>query len=120
LDEINPPTKLLSKFLRTWRDREKKLAQYSTTTPTPSSIDGKDPAEVALALSRRLIAVVKVKNILSIETGLEMIALAMAISSEVSIIVILSCLKDSKFIFLFKNHGVFPEMASDVKNVLQR
>jgi hypothetical protein len=32
----------------------------------------------------RLIAVVKVKNILHVEAGLEMIALALAISSEVS------------------------------------
>jgi len=63
---------------------------------------------------------VKVKNILSIETGLEMIALAMAISSEVGIVVLLSCLKDSEFISLPKNCGVFPEMACDVKNVLQR
>jgi hypothetical protein len=86
LEELNPPTKLLKKFLKTWGEREKKLAQYSTTNAPPSSIDGQDPADVALALSRRLIDVVKVKNILNIESGLEMIALAMAISSEVRII----------------------------------
>ena len=36
-----------------------------------------------MTLSRRLISVVKIKNIFNIEAGLEMIALAMAISSEV-------------------------------------
>jgi hypothetical protein len=84
LEELNPPTKVVAKFLRTWRDREKHRAEYSRTAPTPSTADGRNPPDVALALSRRLIAVVKVKNILHIEAGLEMIALAMAISSEVS------------------------------------
>jgi hypothetical protein len=83
LEDLNPPTKLLRRFLRTWADREKKMAQYSTKGSTSSSVDVQDAADVALALSRRLIDVVKVKNILNIETGLEMIALAMAISSEV-------------------------------------
>jgi len=95
LDELNPPTKLLGKFLRTWGDREKKISQYSTTAPAPPSVHKQDPADVALALSRRLIAVVKVKSILNIETGLEMIALAMAISSEVRIVAMLRLLKDS-------------------------
>jgi hypothetical protein len=54
--------------------------------PTPSTIEGKNPADVALTLSRRLIAVAKVKNILHVEAGLEMIALAMAISSQVLIV----------------------------------
>jgi hypothetical protein len=49
-----------------------------------SSSDGKDPAGVALTLSKRLITVVKAKSILNVWAGLEMIALAMAISSEVS------------------------------------
>lgn len=120
LDELNPPTKLLKKFLKTWGEREKKMAQYSTTNATPCSIDGRDPADVALALSRRLIDVVKVKNILNIETGLEMIALAMAISSEVRILQILSHLKDSDLFSLCKNNGVFPEMAFDVRSVLKR
>ena len=53
--------------------------------PSFSISDSKHPADVALpvTLSRRLISVVKIKNILNIEAGLEMIALAMAISSEV-------------------------------------
>jgi len=84
LDELNPPTKVVAKFLRTWRDREKHRAEYSKTTPNPLTADGQNPPDVALTLSRRLIAVVKVKNILHIEAGLEMIVLAMAISSEVS------------------------------------
>src|ERR1700675_1641870 len=56
LDEINPPTKLLGKFLRTWEEREKKIAQYSIIAPPSSSVDGQEPADVALALSKRLIA----------------------------------------------------------------
>lgn len=83
MDELNPPTKLLGRFIKTWRDREKTRTQYIQTAQIPSSVDQQDPADVALTLSRRLIAVVKVKNILHIEAGLEMIALAMAISSEV-------------------------------------
>lgn len=85
MDELNPPIKLLGRFLKTWGEREKILAQYSTTAPTSSSLDGQDAAGVALALSRRLIAVVKVKDIVNVETGLEMIALGMAICSEVCI-----------------------------------
>jgi hypothetical protein len=73
---------VLEKFLKTWREREKTRAQYSSKAPHSLS-DGKDPAGVALALSRRLITVGKAKSVLNIEAGLEMIALAMAISSEV-------------------------------------
>jgi hypothetical protein len=51
--------------------------------PSSSISDGAHPADVALTLSRRLVSVVRVKNMLHIEAGLEMIALAMAISSEV-------------------------------------
>ena len=61
------------------------MAEYNNKAHTPSTDEGQDAAGIALSLSRRLIAVVKVKNILNIETGLEMIALAMAISSEVCI-----------------------------------
>jgi hypothetical protein len=81
LDLINPPTKILEKFLKTWAEREKTRTQYFNFCPSLS--DGKDPAGIALTLSRRLISVVKAKNVLNIEAGLEMIALAMAISSEV-------------------------------------
>lgn len=73
---------MLERFLKTWEEREKSRAQYSSEARN-SSFDGKDPGAVALALSRRLITVVKAKNILNIEAGMEMIALAMAISSEV-------------------------------------
>ena len=81
LDLINPPTKLLEKFSKTWAEREKTRTQYFSFSPSLS--DRKDPAGIALSLSRRLISVVKAKNVLNIEAGLEMIALAMAISSEV-------------------------------------
>ena len=58
--------------------------EYSRTAPTPSADVCHNSRDVALTLSMRLIAVVKVKNILHVEAGLEMIALALAISSEVS------------------------------------
>jgi hypothetical protein len=83
LDELNPPTKVLSKFLKTWGDREKIMAQYTMANPYPPSFEGQSSAEVALNLSKRLIAVMNVRNVAQIEAGLEMIALAMAISSEI-------------------------------------
>ena len=54
----------------------------------PSYVNGQNPANITLTLSRRLIAVVRVKNILHIEAGLETIALVMAISSEVNLKII--------------------------------
>lgn len=69
--------------MKTWRVRKEARAEYSHTATTPSTVDGGGVAGVALTLSKRLIAVVKVKDVLHIETGLEMIALVMAISSEV-------------------------------------
>jgi len=83
LEGINPPTKVLERFLKTWGEREKTRAQYSTETAHLSSYNEKDPAGVTLALSRRLITVFKARNILNIEAGMDMVALAMAISSEV-------------------------------------
>lgn len=69
--------------MKTWQDREKTRAQYFGDAPT-SLPDWKDAAGVALTLSRRLITVFKAKKILNIEAGMEMVALGMAISSEVS------------------------------------
>lgn len=83
MDELNPPTKLIGKFLKTWGDREKSRAQYSNSSIISSSVDRQDPVGITLTLSSRLIDVFKVKSILHIEAGIEMIALAMAISSEV-------------------------------------
>jgi hypothetical protein len=74
---------LLAKFLKTWGDRDKIRAQYSSSSALPSDGDLREPAVIALNLSRRLMDVVKVRNILHIEAGMEMIALAMLISSEV-------------------------------------
>lgn len=73
---------MLEKFLKSWGERERTRAQYLNNALTSSS-DRNDPAGVALTLSRRLITVFKAKNIINIEAGLEMVALAMAISSEV-------------------------------------
>jgi hypothetical protein len=67
-----------------WLDREKDKAQYAATAQTQSDVDRNDNADIALTLSKQLIAVVKVKNFFHVEAGLEMIALAMSISSEVS------------------------------------
>lgn len=74
---------MLSKFLKTWGDREPTRAQYAESSSTTSFANGQDHGDVVLTISRRLIDVAKVKKILRIEAGLEMIALAMAISSEV-------------------------------------
>ena len=73
---------MLEKFLKSWGERERTRAQYLNNAPTSSS-DRNDPAGVALTLSRCLITIFKAKNIINIEEGLEMVALAMAISSEV-------------------------------------
>lgn len=107
---------MLEKFLKTWGERGLTRAQYSIEATHPPPY-GKDPADATLALSRRLITVVKAKNILSIEAGMEMIALAMAISSEVCDD---SIVFTTELISLWKNNGVFPEQATDVKSVLRR
>lgn len=79
-----PPTKLLGKFLKTWSDRQRTRAQLSETVVfSPSSVNGRDQADIVLTISRRLMDVVKAKNVLHIEAGMEMMALALSISSEV-------------------------------------
>jgi hypothetical protein len=84
LDDLNPPTRILRKFLKTWGEREKSRSQYAQTAQATISNKGQgDAADVALTLSRRLIGIMKVKQILTIEQGLEMMALALTISSEV-------------------------------------
>ena len=65
-----------------WEEHERTKVQYFSNGPTESS-DWNDPAAVVLTLSRWLIMVVKAKKVLNIEAGFEMIALGMAISSEV-------------------------------------
>ena len=106
---------MLDRFLKTWAERENTMTQYSSEV-THLSSDSKDTAGVVLSLSRRLITVVKARNIVNIEAGLEMVALAMAISSEVCGYGLLKII----LISLPKNNGVFPELAVDVKNVLTR
>jgi hypothetical protein len=85
LDELNPPTKILGRFLRFWRDREKTKAEFESSHHSAMfSVDRlQGHAHVALRLSKRLVDVYKFKNILNIEAGMEMIALAMVITSEV-------------------------------------
>jgi hypothetical protein len=84
LDDLNPPTKILQKFLKTWGDRDDSKSQYALTLQGTTSKKGpEDTADVALTISRRLMAITKVKEILSIEEALEMMALAVTISSEV-------------------------------------
>jgi hypothetical protein len=58
----------------------------SQTVSTTETNNTERPSDIAWNISKRLIAVVKVKSILNIEAGLEMIALGMAISSEVCVI----------------------------------
>lgn len=73
----------MAKFLKTWRDRKSTRLQCIDTAPAASSVEGRDLASVALTVSKRLIEVHKFKNVLNIEAGLEMMALAMTICSEV-------------------------------------
>lgn len=63
--------------MKTRGDYEAREILLSETTPSRNS------ADLVLTLSRRLVKTVKVKNILQIEATLEMMALAIAISSEV-------------------------------------
>jgi type IV secretory pathway ATPase VirB11/archaellum biosynthesis ATPase len=74
---------VLKKFLKTWGERDKTRSEYSQTSIAKVSVVGPDPAGVTMLLSRRLMAVMKAKKIIHIEAGLEMIALALAICSEV-------------------------------------
>lgn len=69
--------------MKTWGDREKNKSQYFETVQSHSSATGLNSADITMNLSRRLVTVVKVRDIVNIEAGLEMIALAMIISSEV-------------------------------------
>jgi hypothetical protein len=108
----------LGNFLKIWGDRKNARAHYSSLGSTTLSVDGKDPAGVALILLRRLIATGKMKKILNIESGLEMIAAGMAICSEVGFFILY--LKHSDLFFLNKNKGVFPEMPEDVEKTLRR
>ena len=82
LEDLNPPTKVLEKYLKTWEEHERTKLQYFSNRPIKSS-DWNDPAAMVLTLSRQLITIVKAKNVLNIEAGTEIIALRMAISSEV-------------------------------------
>jgi hypothetical protein len=103
LEELTPPTKIIRKFMQTWVDRDKNRSVYEKMSSTTPTGEGDKPIEITLSLSRQLIAVVKVKKILHIEAGLEMIALAMAISSKVSYIYILDV---SKFFLQLERWGI--------------
>lgn len=59
----------------------------------------------------------KVKRILLIEAGLEMVAFAMAISSEVSHS---KPFKPFSFFSVHQNGGVFPETPGELKEFLRR
>jgi len=72
----------LKKFLNTWQDHQSTRAQSLERNPTVSSINTEDRADVMLQISRRLVDVSKLKNLLCIEAGLEMVALAMAILAQ--------------------------------------
>jgi len=84
LDEMNPPTKIVRKFLKTWGDRDKTRSQYSLNGQLSASRDGQgDAVGVALTLSRRLVGILDVKKILNVEAGLEIMALGVTMTSEV-------------------------------------
>jgi hypothetical protein len=110
---------LVGKFLRTWGEREKQKAQFSSiSSATPSNIKKEQSSLVALNLSRRLTNGTKVKSILHIEAGIEMLALGLLISSEVYF-------NDFFFVpliylFFIKNDGMFPETAGNVPAVVNK
>lgn len=83
LEELNPPTKVIRKFLKAWRDSEVMRSHNSHKDQSPPSVDGPDPAGIALSVSKRLIALFKKKRVLNIAAGLEMIAFGMTICSMV-------------------------------------
>jgi hypothetical protein len=93
-------------------------AQYSQRGATLPSVDREDPAGIALAMSKRLIAVFKNKRILNIEVGLEMMALAMVICSMVCNFGMY--LNHIDLFRLHKNGGRFPEIPGEVNNLLKR
>ena len=74
---------------------QKRKGQISSA---PSLVNVQDSAGVALSVSRRLIAVGKMRKIVNIEAGLEFIAFGMAICSLVSIFYVY--LKHSDELFL--------------------
>ena len=82
LEDLSPLTKLLKKFLKTWAEVQTTQAQFLETVHAASSITTQDQANIALKISEQLINVMRFKNILHIEVGLEMIVLAMTISSQ--------------------------------------
>jgi ABC-type uncharacterized transport system permease subunit len=109
---------VIGKFLRIWADRHKTMVEYSQQTfSSPSTTDNGGVAGASINLSKRLIAVTKSKNVHHIESGLEMIALAMVISAEVRNI---DSFQICLFFTLLQNNGIFPELAADVKTVLRR
>jgi hypothetical protein len=57
--------------------------QYSETVLIPSSANGLDSAGITFNLSKRLLSMAKMKDIVNIEAGFVMMALALAICSEV-------------------------------------
>jgi hypothetical protein len=59
------------------------MAQYSQCPSSSSSIGSTDTAGIAFTLTKRLIAVSKLKKVINLEAGLEMIALGIAICSQV-------------------------------------
>jgi hypothetical protein len=79
----------LKNFQRIWGERKKTRAIHADNFSTPSSSECQDPGGVVLSLSRRLLAVGKLKKILNLETGLEMIACGIAICSEVEFLIVL-------------------------------
>jgi hypothetical protein len=61
------------------------MSEFDTPSSPPSN-NVLNSADVALHLSSRLSAGAKVKSVVNIEAGLEMIALALTISSEVCVV----------------------------------
>jgi hypothetical protein len=110
LEELTPLSKLLGSFLKTWRDRKSARTLHTQFASTSVSVEQvKDRVGLALSLLRRVSTVGKMKKILNIEAGLEMIALGMVICSEVCFFLpafiehILRCFSSIRIMGCFQN-----------------
>jgi hypothetical protein len=105
--------------LKAWGNRENRKIEYSETADIPSSSNRLDSAGITYNLSKRLLSLAKMKDIVNIEAGFVMMALALAICSEVcEICLFLSTASIGNE--CLKNDGVFPELPNDVIRVLRR
>ena len=82
LTDLSPPTRLLNNFCVAWDGRQNVGWEFESGKGKGKA--PQDSASTALALSARLIRKKKTKALMNMTSGLEMLALAITICSEVS------------------------------------